>query len=412
MMNLLENLPGLLKKLSSQQIKGKPGDWYNIAPLGKMLKENGIEYIGKLKEVLSKVEGIEFYEDRTKTTPVTYVRLLNEICTIRESKDERKSRPRNSARKALFEWAFWGKYGDTLAQLKEKSLGGESWSFENEADGRFSILDSYLRYTFFRIQKEGKICYTKDGQWAIFNTGLVNKTYLPIYALFAKNKIQGKQSWFFNGFFAEGEKSKIGRISVVDFPNRPRRAQYFDDPTDLLYIVSESGNELSPNYEHIITDNVERLPITLLREFISETIEEKKQLKDFNNEEEYCSYCKEYKSYLQDMIAQGNVTRKLQERFRTAIDLTRNRVLWNYKTAIPTYYPKSDRITLLLPLCLVNEDKVDLALVVSKGDGGYLAETIYPLDWAYKCARLICRPDSDWLTPNAITSSNIEEDND
>ncbi len=310
-----------------------------------------------------------------------------------DTSENRKKRPQlHRERHALFDWAYMGNYSDTLNQLKTKALD-ESWSFGHEQSGKYSILDSYLRYTFLRIQRENKICYTKNGFWAIFNTGLVNDTYLPIYALFVKNKNPGKQPWYFNSFIAEGEKSKEGRISVVDFPNKPKRAQYFDDPTELLYIVSESSNELSPNFEHIITDNVERLPIPLLKELVSDSVTEKTQ-----------------KEELQAMVSRGNTARKLQERFRSAIDVTRNRVLWNYKTAIPTYYPRTEKITLLLPLCLVKDDVVDLALVVRKGDGGYLAETIYTLDWAYKCARLICRPDSDWLTPSAITNFNTDEE--
>lgn len=390
-MSIEDYLPDALKKLTPQKIEGVEGLWYNIAPLGKLLKEQNIEYDGKLKDVLLKVPGLEMHIDRSRLIPVTYIQCKNAEHVIMNV--EKRIKPRYAARQALFDWAYLGKFEQTLSLLKEKALP-ESWKFDYEPDGKYSILDSYLRYTFFRIQKENKICYTKDGLWAIFNTGLVNKTYLPIFALFSKNKNSGKQPWFFNSFIAEGEKSKVGRISVIDFPNRPKRAQYFDDPTELLYIVSESSNELSPNFEHIITDNIERLPISLLKELVSEGISEETK-----------------KEELQNLVAQGNIARKLQERFRTAIDVTRNRVLWNYKTAIPTYYPISDRITLLLPLCLVNEDTVDLALVVSKGEGGYLAETIYPLDWAYKCARLICRPDSDWLTPSAIPNSNTEEDN-
>lgn len=409
-MNIADILPKLLKELSPSHIGDKPGDWYNIAPLGKLLKAKGIEYKGKLKEELSKVDGIELYEDRNKKVPVTYVRITEIIISKQDTNNEKKIKPHNNERNALFEWAFMGyNYDETLKQLKEKALGGESWRFENEPEGKLSILDNYLRYSFFRIQKEDKIIYTKDSKWAIFNTGLVNKNYLPIYALFAKN-IKNKQPWFFKEFIAEGDKSRIDRISVVNFPSKPLRAQYFKDPSDLLYVVSETGNELAPNYEHIITDNVERLPIALLKECVSDTIEEKKQRKDFQSDEEYYEYSLMYKSDLQKKVEQGKIARKLKDCFRSAIDVTRNRILWNYKTAIPTYYPKSDKISLLLPLCLVNEDRVDLALVVSKGDGGYLAETIYPLDWAYKYARLICRPDSDWLTPSTISS--IEDGND
>jgi hypothetical protein len=34
---------------------------------------------------------------------------------------------------------------------------------------------------------------------------------------------------------------------------------------------------------------------------------------------------------------------------------------------------------------------------------------VLPLDWAYTNARLICRPDSDWLTPDEITEGAEEE---
>jgi len=404
-------LCSLLSQVNPKSLEGKNGEWYNIAPLGKLLKEKGIEYKGKLKDYLSDIDGIEFYVDQNQTIPITYIQLTSESIDGQSFLENKKGNQRSFARNALFNWAFFKDYSDTIKQLKEKALQ-ETWNFEYEKEGNYSILDSYLRYTFYRVQNEKKIVETKDGKWALFNTGLVNNTYLPIYALFEKNRIPNKQSWYFNSFIAKGEKSKAGKISIVNFPKTPQRAQYFHDANELLYIVSENSNELFPNYEHIITDNVERLPLALLRDLVSKDIEEKKQRKDFSSIEEYDEYSKKYVIDLQEKISQGNVARKLQERFRSAIDVTRNRVLWNYKTAIPTYYPKSDSITLLLPLCLVDEEKVDLALVVSKGEGGYLAETIYPLDWAYKCARLICRPDSDWLTPSTITISNTEEDND
>lgn len=407
----VEKFTTMLEQLNPYEIEELPGMWYNIAPLGKLLKEQGFEYNGKLKDALSQLDYLELYTDKSKAVPVTYIHILNDPEDKSIVLKDKKHKTYTSHRDALYEWSFMGKYNDALAMLKEKALP-ESWSFQHDQGNKNSILDSYLRYTFLRIKKENKICYTKDGQWAIFNTGLVTKTYLPIYALFVKNRLEGMQPWYFNSFIAEGEKSKVGRISVIDFPARPKRAQYFDDPADLLYMVSDSGSELSPNYEHIITDNIDRLPTALLMEFLPSEICEKKNRSDFSSDYEYKRYHEEYKKNLQEKVQIGNILRQLQERFRTAIDTTRNRVLWNYKTAIPTYYPKTDQITLLLPLSLVDENKVDLALVVSKGDGGYLAETIYPLDWAYKCARLICRPDSDWLTPSTITNSNIEETND
>jgi len=39
----------------------------------------------------------------------------------------------------------------------------------------------------------------------------------------------------------------------------------------------------------------------------------------------------------------------------------------------------------------------------------YQAHTILPLDMAYKCARLINRLDSAWLSPNEIELFNSDE---
>jgi hypothetical protein len=33
-----------------------------------------------------------------------------------------------------------------------------------------------------------------------------------------------------------------------------------------------------------------------------------------------------------------------------------------------------------------------------------------PLDWAYKNARLVCRPDSDWLAPKEISPEADEDE--
>ena len=87
--------------------------------------------------------------------------------------------------------------------------------------------------------------------------------------------------------------------------------------------------------------------------------------------------------------------------------------MWNYKTAIPIYYPRTNSISLLLPLCLTNEENVaDVALVIEKlNNGNYQGQTILTLDMAYQDARLICRPNSEWLTPDLLlVNENIEDE--
>jgi len=80
------------------------------------------------------------------------------------------------------------------------------------------------------------------------------------------------------------------------------------------------------------------------------------------------------------------------------------RVRRNYKTAIPLFYRDGrsgvGKMQLLLPVALLSRDRVELALAVDRLDSGvYLGKTVLTLDWAYNNARLLTRPDSDWLRP-------------
>jgi hypothetical protein len=52
---------------------------------------------------------------------------------------------------------------------------------------------------------------------------------------------------------------------------------------------------------------------------------------------------------------------------------------------------------LLLPLCLNTKAKADLALVIEKENGVYRASTCLTLDMAINNARLIAKPDDEWL---------------
>lgn len=65
----------------------------------------------------------------------------------------------------------------------------------------------------------------------------------------------------------------------------------------------------------------------------------------------------------------------------------------------------------MLPLCLLDDETADVALVVQRNTvGNYQGQTILSLPMAYLDARQICRPDSDWLNPNRITPDNIDEE--
>jgi hypothetical protein len=122
----------------------------------------------------------------------------------------------------------------------------------------------------------------------------------------------------------------------------------------------------------------------------------------------------EYKKKLSNHLKGDDLAyRMLIDSFRRALDLAHNKVRWNYKTAIPIYFPAKNGLSMLLPLCMLSEDHVDLALVVERTESGnYQGHTIYPLNWAYSNSRLIARPDSEWLrAETTIDQQYLNENN-
>ena len=67
------------------------------------------------------------------------------------------ARQKVRAGQALFDWAYLGNFDDTIESLAEMALA-EKWGFEADDEPKSnSILKSYLTYTFYRLQAEGKV---------------------------------------------------------------------------------------------------------------------------------------------------------------------------------------------------------------------------------------------------------------
>jgi cold shock CspA family protein len=228
----------------------------------------------------------------------------------------------------------------------------EDWSYHNtEADGNFPVLEKYIIYTFDRLMKEGKIIegVTQDDRpIACFNTGLATSHQQEIIGYFVPNRVpKDPRKWYLQGF-APIHDIRFSRISP-----EPEIANYFADPSDLLY---DSRLNLRCDVPHIIEENKNRFP---------EEVREN--------------------SYLLNQMLIG------------AVEIAKKRVRRNYKTAIPNFY--RGRMQLLLPLCLKDPSVAELALVVSREGEVYQGWTVLTLDMAYNNARLIARPDREWLQP-------------
>lgn len=375
--------------------------WMNLANLGIELTKNGIDYkdLGfyKLTNFISSYTDIlEIRKDETHKLPVYYVKLKSKP-TKSSSKSSQSISPKNS----LTNWAYLKHYQTTIEKLKSLALE-ERWYYkEQNPDFPYPILTSYLHYTFYKLSREKNKIVESDN-YAAFNTGLVDNRYEPIYALFEKNQ-NFTQPWKLVEFCIPGE-GFAGKQLVRNFKDMPGRAHYFSDVSDMLYDTQAGEPEL--DMRHIILDNAGRLPLNFLSENPPKGFTLKNPLiLPINERMEY------YKSLASAIENDTKTYRNLTNRLKDAITLALKRIQWNFKTAIPMYYPTMDKMSLLLPLSLVDDEIVDIALVAEKTkSGNYIGHTILPLNWAYSNARLVARPDSDWLVAEEIDTASEDDD--
>lgn len=260
-----------------------------------------------------------------------------------------------SYRSELFKFAFFPKFDDAIEYLANKLADPEEWDFSDATVKKNAILKNYLEFTFRKLNGEKKVCFTRDNKNTAFNTGLVTPNLEEIFALF--EEYQGSESGNRSPFYFKAfVKKSDNRFLNFFADNIPEAADFFDKPEQLIF---NPKCDLIPDIDHIISDNKERFP-----------------------------------AHLQQADAA-----ELRRQLTGAIDEARKRVKTNYKIAVPQYY--GGRIQLLLPLCLTSgSPHPDLALVVHKlNNKTYTARTCLTLKMAYNNARLIVKPQSNWLRP-------------
>lgn len=250
----------------------------------------------------------------------------------------------------IYDYMYWGDYNAQIQALAEKALP-EKWSFEDKEDN--SILKNYLKYTFNKLQDEGKVIETDT--YCVFNTGLFSHYYVPIYVYgeLNKNTAENAARWYFKGFKDEYE---LGNMDIEsDFPER---ADYFSNPDRLVF---NWHYKINVNYKHILDDlnTSQRLPDSI---------------KNSDTPLETLS---------------GVITKAIQK------------VTANYKLAVPHYY--QNKIQLLIPLYFSKNKNPSIALVLNLMKNGYYqATTCLSMEMAYMDARLIAKPESNWLIAENI----------
>lgn len=254
----------------------------------------------------------------------------------------------------LISFAYFPTWEDSIRYLAENLAEKEEWDFADSVKTSNSILKNYLEHTFRRLKQEKKISYTQNNSHACFNTGLITENLEDIFALFEKNKNTSPevQPFFFRAFLKRSDSQIIKYFSA----NIPETANYFQKPEQLLFNPNCS---VIPDYDHILKDRADRFPNHLKEADLSE----------------------------------------LRRQLIGAIEDVKKKVRTNYTIAVPQCY--RGQINLLLPLCLTSGSKnPDLALTIFRADSNnYTAKTCLTLKMAYQAARLITKPQSNWLKP-------------
>lgn len=255
-------------------------------------------------------------------------------------------------------------YSYALRILKDKFCSDESWDYIQKKTEDIPILTSYIDQTFKRIIEEGKLVVgqSSDGkEYAYFNTGLADMFQSEVFAYFEKNyKYKESTSWGVSTpkwYFLEFNTEESRYRKYFDGRTTPEIASYFKPGTRLV-LDPEDLKTAKPNWDHL--------------------------------------YERKNRIAVENIKAMSEVD--FRDAINDSIDLAYRRIKRNYKTAIPQFY--SHEIQFLVPL-YSRKDRVNAlaAMVIRQNERIYEISTLLTLDQAYNNARLLAKPDREWLNP-------------
>ncbi|TNC16394.1 DUF3825 domain-containing protein [Methylobacterium terricola] len=269
----------------------------------------------------------------------------------------------------------------------------EEWSFSHSRDAHL-ILRQYLKYTFVRLARENKILYS--GPYAAFDTGLLDKFYEPIFCLCEYNEDGNRYSHI--NFCVAGQ-GPAGKRLISVFPERPATARYL---TRLDEVMFDPACPVTVQWSHIVEDAIERgrFPLAFLQRYAPAGFRER--LNDRADEAWM-------RDYVRALTGDIQAHRAVVSHVGAAIEAARKRVRWDYKTALPIYYPAENATSFILPLALRPDGRPDLALVARRvNPNEYYGVTVYTLEMAYLAARLIGPlAGAGWLTPRIEEATSL-----
>lgn len=260
----------------------------------------------------------------------------------------------------------FAEFQDFNKSIEQLGGGGlceeENWDYIQNKTGGYPILRSYINQTCKRVFDQNKVVEgvsSRGETYAYFNTGLVDVFQNEIFAYFIKNKkYKEDQPWGIRipkWSFLEFNTNQS--VYFKYFSEVPEIATYFGE-TETSKLIFDTTITIRPNWEHLGM-----------------------RKKRVNSVE------------IQNMTEQ-----EYREAIEDSISMATKRIKRNYKTAIPHYY--NGDIQFLVPLCeRKNRGKALAAMVINKSEQIYEVATILTLDQVYNNARLLAKPDREWLNP-------------
>jgi hypothetical protein len=265
-----------------------------------------------------------------------------------------------------------GDYDEPFKIVARATVDGiDAWHFQQQrfkdkyANQALPKLRNYLNYTFKRLVElengePGRyFIQSTEGSSITFNTGLQNAHGSDLLAIFDRYQpklngpLRSSPDWVFKGCFAPNDRHFHSRFGI----NVPDIAWYSTDSRDFIF---DTGYGLEKEvFDHLFDRAKERAGLP-------------------NAPDEVV------RNYLRG--AMENLIPKIRR---------------NYKIAIPVYYVEERRMQLLLPFHSASNVNDTSCFLVERDDTlkMYRLKTIFDLDQAYFSARLITRPDKDWLNP-------------
>lgn len=236
----------------------------------------------------------------------------------------------------------------------------EPWRFKHPSirkNAEYAVLERYL-FSIYRNQvisyenapthEDAERHFVVRSGYACFHTGLLSRKYKDIYAFLEHNRCDwATQDWVLKGFF--DDSSPALRI-IKALPEKPYIHLYAEQS------CFRPDWPIRVNVQHIweSPENLARIP---------------EEARNFRN---------------------------LSLLLEAGVETVRRTAAYTPTIAVPQHY--QSRIQYLLPICLLDPDKPDLALTISEMEGYYLGNTCLTLEMAYCNARQLARPTAPWLT--------------